>query len=268
MTSNGIGQPVLYTVAVTAAGVAISYGATRMALSLAGYEALPIATWLSIGLPAVLAPLTMFPLVLMLRRQKTLRAELEQLLHTDMLTALPNRRAFFAFADTVMERDLNLDVPTTAMMVDIDHFKSINDTLGHDAGDRVLKRVATAIHDAVASSTASEWTVARIGGEEFAVLVDGLVPTAVARLADEICIDVRRVNRMNDGHQPTTVSIGVAFRTRGAGIDWLLKCADDAAYMAKNNGRDRWVFSGEERQSGRRIPAPMPEPANDRRAFG
>jgi diguanylate cyclase (GGDEF)-like protein len=267
MTSTGTGHAVCYTVAVTAAGVAVSYGATLLALGLAGYEPQPIATWLSIGLPAVLAPLTMFPLVLMLRRQKTLRAELERLVHTDMLTGLPNRRAFFAFADTVMQRDLDTDVPTTAMMIDIDHFKSINDTFGHDAGDRVLKRVAGAIHDSVASAKASQWTVARIGGEEFAVLVDGLVPTAVARLADEICIDVRRINRISDGHQPTTVSIGVAFRTREMGIDWLLKCADDAAYKAKNNGRDRWVF-GEGRQSARRLPMPMPEPANDRRAFG
>ncbi len=259
----------IHTLTVTLAGVAISFAATRVAMNLSGYGPIPIATYLSVGLPAVMVPITTFPLILMYQRQRALGVELKHLVHTDVLTGLPNRRAFFAFAETVMERDVDLDVPTTAMMIDVDHFKAINDAHGHAIGDAVLKRIAEVVRDVVRASKSSEWTVARIGGEEFAVLIDGLVPTAVARLADQICLAVRSVTHPDQDDAKVTVSIGVAFRARDMGIDRLLKLADDAAYSAKSNGRDRWAF-GSDRHVPRRMtrPLPLPEPANDRRAFG
>lgn len=267
MASNGNGPAIFYTVAVTLAGVAVSYAVTTLILGFSGHGFVPIAAWLSIGIPAIMAPITMFPLLLMLYRQRALRHELERMAHTDALTGLPNRRAFFAFAENLMEQEIAPDMPATAMMIDVDHFKAINDTRGHDAGDVVLRRVAAVIRDAVRQSTTGDWAVARLGGEEFAVLLDGIVPSAVARLADRICLDVRQVILPDEGQRPVTVSIGVAFRARGMGIDGLLKLADDAVYAAKNNGRDRWAFAGE-RQASQRSARPLPEPANDRRAFG
>jgi diguanylate cyclase (GGDEF)-like protein len=267
MPRTTTGHAILYTVAGTLAGVSISFVATGLALASVGMEFFPVAMFLSIGLPATLAPLTMYPLIAMNHRQRRLRMELERLVGTDMLTELPNRRAFFEFALPFFERVANVETPLTAMMIDVDHFKPINDTYGHDAGDRVLKRIATAIRDAVAATGASTWTVARLGGEEFVVLVDGLVPTAVARLAERICLDVRRLEHDEAGREPATVSVGVAFRGEGMGIDRLLKLADDAVYSAKNNGRDRWAFGGD-RNVARILPRPVPEPANDRLAAG
>ena len=267
MPRTTTGHAVLYTVAGTLAGVAISYAATGFALAWAGVAFIPVAMLLSIALPATLAPLTMYPLIAMNHRQRRMRIELERLVGTDMLTGLPNRRAFFDFALPLVDRDANIETPLTAMMIDVDHFKPINDTYGHDAGDRVLKRIATAIRDAVAATGAPIWTVARLGGEEFVVLVDGLVPTAVARLAERICQDARRIEHDEINAAPVTVSVGVAFRAEGMGVDRLLKIADDAVYFAKNNGRDRWAFGGD-RSVARILPRPVPEPANDRRAAG
>lgn len=267
MPRTTTGHAVLYTVAGTLVAVSISFAATVFALGAAGAPLLPVAMGLSIGLPATLAPLTMYPLIVMNHRQRQMRIELEHLVHTDMLTELPNRRAFFEFARPLMAQGASSEAPLTAMMIDVDHFKPINDTWGHDAGDRVLRRIAAAIRDAVSESGAGTWTVARLGGEEFAVVVDGLVPTAVARLAERICMDVRRIEHDEINGAPASVSVGVAFRAPGMGIDRLLKLADDAVYLAKNSGRDRWAFGGD-RQVARILPRPVPEPANDRLAAG
>jgi diguanylate cyclase (GGDEF)-like protein len=267
MPRTTTGHAVLYTVAGTLAGVSISFAATGVALGLAGMSFVPVAMLLSIGLPAILAPLTMYPLIVMNHRQRQMRIELEHLVHTDMLTELPNRRAFFEFARPLIKSHASSEAPLTAMMIDVDHFKPINDTYGHDAGDRVLRRIAAAIRDAVSETGAETWTVARLGGEEFAVLVDGLVPSAVARLAERICMDVRRIEHDEINGAPASVSVGVAFRASGMGIDRLLKLADDAVYHAKNSGRDRWAFGGD-RQVARILPRPVPAPANDRLAAG
>ena len=116
---------------------------------------------LSIGLPLTIAPLTMKPLIMMVNRQRELRIELERVVLTDGLTELPNRRAFFEFAPPAWTRGSPAETPVTAMMIDVDHFKAINDSYGHDAGDMVLKRIAaTVTRDAVAAAGAPDW----IGG--------------------------------------------------------------------------------------------------------
>ncbi len=130
----------------------------------------------------------------------------------------------------------------------------------------MLKRVAGVIRDEVAAAGAGTWTVARLGGEEFAVLADRLVPSAVARLADRICGQVHRWVGAGDSLEPVTVSIGVAFRAPAMSVDRLLKAADDAVYAAKANGRDRWAFAGDAPNETRRRQQQrtLPEPANDR----
>jgi diguanylate cyclase (GGDEF)-like protein len=260
-------RPLLYTVLGTLTGVAASVCISIFALWVAGFPPfMPVAMLLSVGLPGIVAPLVMYPLVESNRRERDLRHELERLVFTDMLTGLPNRRAFFEFAQPLIDTPVTT-TPLTAMMIDVDHFKQINDTYGHDIGDAVLKRIADVIRGEVEAAAAPRWTVARLGGDEFAVMVDGLVPTAVARLAERLCRQVHR--HVGAGHElvPVTVSVGVAFRAAGMKIDHLLKAADDAAYAAKRAGRDRWAFaSARDGAPGvRRIgPRPMPEPANDR----
>jgi diguanylate cyclase (GGDEF)-like protein len=259
-------HPVFIAAVATTLIVGLSYGVTRFALMEAGLDFPMVALELVIGLPGILAPATILPLLLLLRRQKTLRVELERLVHTDALTGLPNRRAFFEFARQQFIAEAPPATPMMAMMIDVDHFKRINDSYGHDVGDAVLKRVAGVIRDEVAGAGAQNWIVARLGGEEFAVIADRLVPSAVARLADRICGQVHRWVGAGDSLEPVSVSIGVAFRAPAMGVDKLLKAADDAVYAAKANGRDRWAFAGDARNETRRRQQQraLPEPANDR----
>jgi diguanylate cyclase (GGDEF)-like protein len=172
------------------------------------------------------------------------QAELERLAGTDVLTGLPNRRAFFERADQIFARATIAGASVAAMMVDIDRFKAINDTRGHNTGDAILSAVAVTIRDAVAGSGAEDSIVARLGGEEFAIIVMGLQPSAVARLAEKIGHDTRRVEHRHGGETiSATVSIGVSLRRDDAVVDAVLKAADDAVYAAKRAGRDRWSFT-------------------------
>jgi diguanylate cyclase (GGDEF)-like protein len=263
-------RPVLYTALGTLFSVTASVAITAAAMKLAGLPPLlPVATLLSILLPATVTPVVMVPLILSNRRERGLRTELERLVLTDMLTELPNRRAFFEFTQGVIDAPAPVGGRLTAMMIDVDHFKLVNDTYGHDVGDAVLKRIAGVIRAEVEAAGAPRSTVARLGGEEFVVLVDGLVPTAIARLAERLCHQVHRSVGAGEALLPVTVSIGVAFRAHGMKIDQLLKAADDAVYAAKRAGRDRWAFAGEREASSttpvrRIVPRPMPRPANDR----
>jgi diguanylate cyclase (GGDEF)-like protein len=157
-----------------------------------------------------------------------------------VLTDLPNRRAFFESAESMLATPSTADHPVAALMIDVDHFKAINDTHGHGRGDEVLRALATTIRDAVAEATPADWTVARLGGEEFAVLTAGLAPTEVARLGERICHMARQICReLPPPAITTTVSVGVALRQGNEDIDELLRAADDAVYGAKQAGRDR-----------------------------
>ena len=260
-------RPLLYTVIGTLAGVLVSLAVTVGAMWFAGLPPfLMVAMLLAGGLPALAVPLIMYPLIASNRRERALRQDLERLVFTDMLTGLPNRRAFFEFAQGLIDAPGEA-LPFALMMIDVDHFKSINDSYGHDVGDAVLKRMAGVIRDEVEAAAAPEWTVARLGGEEFVVVVGGLAPSAVARLAERVCHQVHRSVGAGESLQPVTVSLGVSFRKAGMKIDQLLKAADDAAYAAKRAGRDRWAFAGDLKGVPPPRPVrsrPMPEPANDR----
>jgi len=270
MPKDLLHRPLLVTAAIAFPVAGISWAVCFFVLGASGVPFIPVLNFLAIGLPAAIAPMIVYPLLVINGRQRTLRLELERLVRTDVLTELPNRRAFFESARPFLDARVAMDAPLTAMMIDVDHFKRINDSYGHDAGDLVLKRIAGVIRDEVAASGSGNWIVARLGGEEFAVIADGLVPTAVARLAERICGQVHRWVGAGESLEPVTVSVGVAFRAAGTGIDKLLKAADDAVYAAKRGGRDRWAFAGDrENEVVRSIgETALPEPANDRLAVG
>jgi diguanylate cyclase (GGDEF)-like protein len=238
-------RPILATLVVLVLVAAFSLSAVVFSFDAVGMALFPLAVILSLGIPAVLVPMVVFPLLLAIHRQHELRAELERLAHVDALTDLPNRRAFFDFARAVVKRQTIVGTPMAAMMIDVDRFKTINDSFGHDHGDMVLKRIADTILAEVTAAEAPRWIVARLGGEEFVVMVDGLAPSAIARLAERICNQVHRSVGAGERLDPVTVSVGVAFRKTGMGIDKLLKAADDAVYAAKRAGRDRWAFAGD-----------------------
>jgi diguanylate cyclase (GGDEF)-like protein len=154
---------------------------------------------------------------------------------TDSLTGLLNRRTFF---DDAVEACKGADSasPLSAILFDIDQFKRINDTYGHQAGDAVLASLG------VVMRTASSGIIGRLGGEEFCLLQSCDLADAV-----EVAESVRRSIRALRFTQPEpfgiTCSFGVAEWERGDTIDRILRRADIAMYEAKNTGRDRVVAS-------------------------
>jgi diguanylate cyclase (GGDEF)-like protein len=243
-------QPAVITVAVTVAAVAVSVAVTQATMWWVDYDAGLLPALLAAAIPAVMVPLTVYPLANSNQRLRQVQGELERIALTDVLTDLPNRRAFFESAERMLATPSTADHPVAALMIDVDHFKAINDNHGHGTGDDVLRALSAAIRDAVAEAMPTDWTVARLGGEEFAVLTAGLAPSEVARLAERICHTAREL--CHDLPAPafaTTVSVGVAVRQGDEDIDELLRAADDAVYIAKQSGRDRWAFSQTDRRA-------------------
>ena len=165
-------------------------------------------------------------------RVTAMKQQLIQYATTDALTGVMNRRAFF---DSSTER-AKAGKPFAAVMFDIDHFKKINDTYGHEAGDNVLKAVGgqLKLFDGIAG---------RLGGEEFCVLADGTVADAI-ECAEELQRSIRALRFSDDaGEFGITCSFGVAEWEHEDTIDRLLRRADMAMYEAKQTGRDRIVAS-------------------------
>lgn len=169
----------------------------------------------------------------------SLRESLQRLALVDELTGLPNRRAFVSSAQRSLARARRARERLVVAVFDVDHFKRVNDTWGHDAGDRVLRQLA----DVAMQSFRAEDVIGRMGGEEFAVvMVMGGDGDAEARL-DGFRREVRE--RCRAGHDPVTISVGFATAEPDAprGLDELLRIADGALYEAKSAGRDRVVRS-------------------------
>ncbi len=172
-------------------------------------------------------------------RLASMQNELIRLATTDPLTGLLNRRAFFEHAAEccALARDGS---PLSAVMVDIDHFKKINDDHGHDAGDRIIRdvaREAASLKDAV---------VGRLGGEEFAMLFPGRQLADAATIAQALRIKMKTLKPPAAGDAASiSCSFGVSEWRDGDTIDELLRRADVALYAAKAAGRDRVVLSDE-----------------------
>ena len=156
---------------------------------------------------------------------------------TDPLTELSNRRHFFDVAKFEFERTHRYKRTLSVMMVDIDHFKNINDTYGHAVGDLALREIATRIKNSVRTVD----IVARYGGEEFIVLM----PETGLHEASQVAERVRRsvVDRPIEEDAVTvtaTLSIGVAeIDEKSKNVDQLIIYADQALYTAKAAGRNR-----------------------------
>jgi diguanylate cyclase (GGDEF)-like protein len=173
-------------------------------------------------------------------RRATAEEKLEELATTDALTGLRNRRKFDAVIDAEWRRAARQRKPLALLMIDADHFKSYNDTFGHQAGDEVLVGIAICISDSV--RRAGDCT-ARYGGEEFAVLLPGLSPVEALGIAETIRL---KVEQWCGEPAITTVSIGVASLMPTTATSWrgLVRAADEALYAAKSGGRNRSVLAG------------------------
>jgi len=162
----------------------------------------------------------------------------QKLAHTDDLTTLPNRRALQDFWQVQP-----VPGPDTAavMMVDIDHFKQVNDQYGHAEGDRLLWLVGQIIQRQLTSSSRPPPSVGRWGGEEFLVLVPVTTPQAASELAEVIRASVEQAKV----GVPLTVSVGAAFRKGDEELASTAARADVALYRAKLAGRNRVMLYDE-----------------------
>ena len=164
-------------------------------------------------------------------------AELSEQSRTDVLTGLPNRRAFSAALDRAIE-GATAGQRLHVAVIDIDHFKSINDLHGHAAGDETLAAIGRSIH----SQRGLHGFAARLGGEEF-----GLFMTDLDELAAELqCEYIREAVQNLPVNVPATVSIGVAKYRTGDTTTTLCARADEALYAAKRGGRNQVVVAGEQ----------------------
>ena len=154
---------------------------------------------------------------------------------TDSLTGLPNRRALDDELARRMAAYRRQGPPLGVLLVDVDRFKSVNDTYGHHIGDQVLKEVADCLRRAVRDCD----LLARYGGEEFAILVAGGTQDEFMQAAERVRQFVARQPVRWEGKQlPTTISAGVAEASGGEEVASLLRRADEALYASKMSGRN------------------------------
>ena len=166
------------------------------------------------------------------------RVELEELAATDPLTKLANRRSFFDNGQRSMERCRRYGGLLSVFVLDLDHFKKVNDTFGHYGGDQVLVAVAEIFHSCLRSND----LIGRIGGEEFAVILPEENSARATTVAERILTECRNAEiKLEDARIIRfALSIGVAqLRANDQDFGQVIQRADEALYMAKNAGRNQ-----------------------------
>ena len=189
-------------------------------------------------LALALAAVVVAALALYVMRQARQSRRFAALAMRDDLTGLPNRRSILEFAGMQFRGRRAGDTGFVLALIDIDHFKAINDQLGHSVGDEVLK----AFGQAGLRALRTEDRLGRFGGEEFVLVMPGFdlarVPSVFERLRESVQ-HLKATGWPDD--RPLTFSMGATMaRDTDPGLDWVIKRADEALYRAKNNGRDRY----------------------------
>ena len=172
---------------------------------------------------------------------KAVIAQADEVAHTDSLTFLPNRRQMIGDLQREVIFAERYGTPLAISMLDIDHFKNINDTYGHPIGDEVLRRLAAELRQHIRQPD----TIGRYGGEEFLVILPHSTLKAAIEQAERLCRHIRTLLiRCNEEEISLTISIGIAqYKNREEDWQVFLSRADAALYQAKNMGRDQWAVS-------------------------
>jgi diguanylate cyclase len=170
-----------------------------------------------------------------LHRQRCLQQTLSTLATTDMLTGLPNRRAFMDRSRRALERDGR----GVLLLLDADHFKRVNDQWGHGAGDAALVAIGTHLRALLRPGD----ILGRLGGEEFAAFLPSMPPEETRRLGPPLCAPIPVTDA--SGEFTVTLSAGAASACDGASLDRLMARADRSLYRAKAEGRARLHISDE-----------------------
>src|SRR6185312_16299660 len=168
---------------------------------------------------------------------------------TDPLTNIANRKAFDEAVQAAIAAMVDDGEPVTVLLCDIDHFKTFNDTWGHQTGDQVLRLVANCLSENVKGRD----TAARYGGEEFAVLLRGTGLEAATMVANQIrtTVETKKLVKKSTGDilGTITISIGVAQFGRGEGVESVVRRADACLYGAKHHGRNLVINQNDSRMA-------------------
>jgi len=167
--------------------------------------------------------------------------ELRRLANYDSLTGLPNRALFRERIERIIELDQNIGASFGLLFIDLDNFKNINDSLGHDAGDQLLIEVAKRLIDCRRPND----TVSRLGGDEFTFIVEGLSSSShvAAKVAERVVNAFKMPFKLLGKDLEVTCSIGIAvYPCDGQIATELIKNADAAMYVAKSNGKNHYHF--------------------------
>ncbi|WP_245865763.1 GGDEF domain-containing protein [Rhodococcoides kyotonense] len=240
------GSPPRVTTFLTGVSVSMASALSIVGMGSSGWA----VTFVAIGAAAT-AVLVPVALISGLRRAlHTINEQLQVLASTDPLTGLANRRGLLTLAEKLLDTAAKQRVQISALVVDIDLFKTVNDTDGHAAGDRALTAVAEALNHAVDDVGAPNAIVSRIGGEEFLVLAPKMPGTVLAdgvlhwvRSNCTVTVSVGTVtvdlHQSLPGRQPIRPRPNRTDRDIDAVLDHVVRAADSALYEAKSAGRDR-----------------------------
>jgi len=172
---------------------------------------------------------------------KAVLAQSHEISNSDVLTFLPNRRKIIGDLQAEVIRAARYGSPLSISLVDIDHFKNVNDNYGHLTGDETLRTIAARLRDQIRHPD----TIGRYGGEEFLIVLPNSDSKDATEQAARLCQQIRDLKIDTEKHQFTvTISVGVAqFRNGQENWEQFLSRADDALYQAKENGRDQWAMA-------------------------
>jgi len=172
-----------------------------------------------------------------LKKQKNI---LDHQAHHDALTGLPNRVLFNDRVSQAIEKSKRYNLKFALLFIDLDHFKEVNDSLGHDVGDEILKTVTSRLKKVIRG----EDTISRFGGDEFTVILEDLTQIQDASfIADKLLHSLSQSMNVNDNVLYVSSSIGISiYPDDGVSTQNLLKFADSAMYKAKNEGRNNYQY--------------------------
>jgi diguanylate cyclase (GGDEF)-like protein/PAS domain S-box-containing protein len=178
--------------------------------------------------------------------QKEAEARIQRLAHYDPLTGLPNRVLLEERTQRAMAATQRTQRPAALMFLDLDHFKAVNDSLGHRVGDAVLVELAQRLTRAVRAQD----TVSRLGGDEFVLLLPDTDAAGAAALASKVLAVAQEPFHIDGRELTITPSVGIALAPRdGLDLEALSRAADAAMYRAKAEGRNAWRFYTDELQA-------------------
>ncbi|UCZ51510.1 sensor domain-containing diguanylate cyclase [Bacillus shivajii] len=176
--------------------------------------------------------------------RKQMEEKLHHMAYYDNLTNLPNRKMLNEYFQKELTRCKQYQQKLAVLFIDLDEFKSINDTLGHDAGDQLLKQVAERLEKSVRQQD----IVARLSGDEFIILLEISSSEKVKMIADHLVNHFNEPFELNGKDHFNSLSIGISvYPNDGDNINTLIKKADSAMYLAKKRGENNYKFSREAR---------------------